>query len=313
MRNKIVFLLTKYNNPTYFPLWLENAGKNACVDFIVFSDQKEPENLPSNVRFVYFSFAEICELIQSKFDFKVNIPSPYKICDFRPAFGYIFSNYTSGYSFWGTIDLDIILGNVDHFVNDNLLDCCDRFLTRDHFSLYRNSEKVNNGFLIDQDLYKKVFTNKWIYCFGEMGKYGVYQIWKKQKWPIYEDNIIADININHHSFMVNSENDDFPRVFHRDSNGLNGYFNTNAEIHKKEYLYIHLQKRVMKYTDKCCERYFIIPNEFVPDTTKSEREFNDKIIAFLDCSESKRRINEIKYFPSIIRNKINAQKLKVKE
>jgi len=53
--------------------------------------------------------------------FEVDIESEYKLCDFKPAYGLIFSEHFKDYDFWGYCDIDIIFGNIRAYMTDVLL------------------------------------------------------------------------------------------------------------------------------------------------------------------------------------------------
>ena len=101
----------------------------------------------------------------------MNIDFPYKLCDYKPAYGLIFENYTSGYQFWGQSDIDVIYGNIRNFITDEMLDKYD-FISIRHdyttgcFALYRNNALINNIFKRSKD-YKAVFSSRQHYCFDE--------------------------------------------------------------------------------------------------------------------------------------------------
>lgn len=61
--------------------------------WIVFTDDQTIRNWPDNVLRVFMTFDELKELIQSKFDFEIKIIEPHKLCDYKPAYGYIFEEY----------------------------------------------------------------------------------------------------------------------------------------------------------------------------------------------------------------------------
>jgi len=74
-----------------------------------------------------------------------------KAGDFDPAYGVIFAEELQGYDFWGHTGLDCAYGRLDRFVGDKFLADCDIFgndpgAICGPFSLYRNSDKVNNLF-----------------------------------------------------------------------------------------------------------------------------------------------------------------------
>lgn len=81
---------------------------------------------------------------------------PYTLCQFKPAYGHIFSSYipNATYSHWAYSDLDIIFGDLPrHITNEELSDFDivtysygDQNIAylRGQFTLHRNSDKVNN-------------------------------------------------------------------------------------------------------------------------------------------------------------------------
>ena len=83
------------------------------------------------------------ELFQNHYDFPISISAPYKFCDFRPAFGEIFSDYLVGYDYWGHCDVDLIWGDIRKFVTDDVLTKYKRIFSRGHCSIYENSSEVN--------------------------------------------------------------------------------------------------------------------------------------------------------------------------
>ena len=209
------------------------------------------------------------------YDFKINIKIPYKFCDFRPAFGEIFCEDLQNYDFWGTIDLDIVLGKISHFIDDDILCRYDKILARDHFCIYRNSSEVNSRYKCQQkrgnNIYKAVFSDEKIYAFGEMGPWGVYQIWKYNGWNMYLAPICADIAVRYNHFNINGEPKIHKQIFEYTQSGdLVRYGLKNNEIVKTEFMYMHLQKRSMKKQVDLESTYYIVPNAFVNKTNKKE-------------------------------------------
>lgn len=171
-KNKIIILICYYGQfPWYFPYFLHSCKFNLTIDFLIFSDIEYQFRLSPNVKIINKSISEIKELFCKKLGFTVNIDLPYKFCDFKPAYGLIFEDYTKGYDFWGQSDIDVIYGNIRKFMNSTLLDKYD-FISLRHdyttgcFALYRNNSLMNNIFKRSKD-YKHVFCNSQHYCFDE--------------------------------------------------------------------------------------------------------------------------------------------------
>ena len=158
--------------PWYFSYFIHSCKYNDDVDFYIVTDNKETiPNKPPNVKIIDKSLEEIRNDASEKLGFKVNIDYPYKLCDFKPAYGFIFSELIKGYDFWGQSDIDIIYGNIRDFLTDELLNTYD-FISMRHdyttgcFALYKNNDLMNNFFKRSKD-FKRVFTSPDHYCFDE--------------------------------------------------------------------------------------------------------------------------------------------------
>jgi len=108
--------------PNYFNLWLKSAGSNESIDFLIFSDCNcsKYTPLPHNVKIVKTDFEALRKRIQSCYDFNLALNTPYKLCDFKPAYGEIFGPEIRGYDYWGNCDLDMIFGNIEKMADDAL-------------------------------------------------------------------------------------------------------------------------------------------------------------------------------------------------
>ena len=77
--------------PPQYRMWLASALYNTDIDFLFFTDcDVEPAK---NIIVHKMSFADFRKMVQSKFDFPIVLDRPYKICDYRPAFAYLLSDY----------------------------------------------------------------------------------------------------------------------------------------------------------------------------------------------------------------------------
>ena len=97
--------------PPQYNMWRASALYNPSINFLFFTDcEVEPEE---NIIVHKMSFDDFKNMVQEKFDFPIELDRPYKICDYRPAFAYILSDYVKGYDFWGWGDLDVVYGDID--------------------------------------------------------------------------------------------------------------------------------------------------------------------------------------------------------
>ena len=267
--------------PNYFSVWLNGAKENPEWTFLLYTDDVAGYDYPKNVIVHYTTLSECVERAQKCYDFKICVPYAYKFCDFRPAFGEIFSEDLVGYDFWGTIDLDIVFGRIDHFITEEVLDKYDKILTRDHFCIYRNDSDVCKHYRGHQaggaEFYKTVFSSPEIFAFGEKGKMGVYHIWLDNGWKMLDENWCADINVWWNHFEINSEHkNNSKQVFYHDKNGLFRLAEEKHLLKKSEFMYMHLQKRKMETPENIKQTFWVVPNRFIQQD--GELENKDEIL-----------------------------------
>lgn len=169
----IAVLLCWYGKfPWYFQYFVHSCSYNLTIDFYLITDNTEKQDfLPHNLKIINKSLNDIKIIASSILKIEVNIDYPYKLCDFKPAYGLFFSKTIQNYDFWGHSDLDIIFGDIRKFITIEMLIKYD-FISLRHdyatgcFAIYRNCEKMNTFFIRSKD-YKKVFCSSIHYCFDE--------------------------------------------------------------------------------------------------------------------------------------------------
>jgi hypothetical protein len=158
--------------PWYFQYFLRTCKSNPSVNFLIFSNENECDlEFPENVKLIKISLDQFNDLASRKLGFSVKVLNPYKICDFKPTFGLLFSDYLIGADFWGHIDLDLIFGDIRAFITekilaDNELVCVRHDFLTGYFLLFRNSRKINYLFTESKD-YQRVFLSNKHFCFDE--------------------------------------------------------------------------------------------------------------------------------------------------
>ena len=121
--NRIVYIVPYFGRlRSDFKLWLASCKMNPTINWLIYTDDKENDvllnkDIPENVMVRYISFEEMRNKIQKYFDFEIELPAPYKLCDYRPAYGEIFHDEICEYDFWGHCDMDLIFGNIRDFFN----------------------------------------------------------------------------------------------------------------------------------------------------------------------------------------------------
>ena len=170
---RIAILICYFGNlPWYFHYFVHTCKYNPDVDFYIITDDESWTNeLPSNVTIIFKKLDDINQLASAKLGFETNIREGYKLCDFKPTYGFLFPDLLKGYDFWGHGDIDVIFGDIRQFMTDELLDNHELINVRHdfisgYFLLFRNNEKMNTLFMRSKD-YKKVLSSPVHYCFDE--------------------------------------------------------------------------------------------------------------------------------------------------
>lgn len=163
MKNNVCFVVPHFGRlQNYFQLFLKTCEKNPNFHWIIFTDDDTDFQWPANVRKVSMTFEELKRRIVSKFDFEISLERPYKLCDFRPFYGYIFSDYLANYSHWGHCDTDTIMGNLGKFITDEMLDVYDKLFMLGHLAIYKNNPEINQiGFSLynERNISKDILQN----------------------------------------------------------------------------------------------------------------------------------------------------------
>lgn len=259
--------------PNYFPLWLKSAQRNPNIDFLIFSDGTYA-NLPSNVRIVHSSLADIKQRAEKALGFEVALDTPYKCCDYKAIYGLIFKEELNSYNYWGHCDLDLIWGDLEKCFIENEITRYDRFFFLGHLSLYRNNDTVNNyiklpGAAVD---YREVFTTNRICVFDEVP--GTVQIYLKHGLPMFSEKKFADVSSIYRRFrlakltITKEKIQNYHRqVFIWKDGCVYRLYCQRHRIFEEEYAYIHFKKRpnfTLNFNWQSCSSFAIIDAGFFP-------------------------------------------------
>ena len=278
--------------PVNFELWLKSCSYNRKFKFIVFTDDERIFDCPNNVEIIKMSFEDIKRLFQSKFNFKIKLESPYKLCDYKVAFGYVFEEYLNDCKYWGHCDLDLIFGNLEKYLpNEDY----DKISHLGPFCLYKNEKKVNEAFMLNGKSkfnYIGIFSSKVHFGFDEIGNYGINCIFENNGLSIYNyQKNAADLNCILEGMNITSGHSgnyttaEAKRVFEFDNGKIYGYTLIGDSIEKKEYAYLHFQKRKMNVNiNKIQDKFIILHHSF-------ENKKNDIDINFIENNQPIKRIN----------------------
>ena len=130
--------------PNYFSLWLQSCGANPKVDFLFVTDSiLDAYDVPENIHIVHNNWEELLKKIEAKFPFKIEINTPYKLTDFKPAYGYIFEEELSDSDYWGYCDIDLIFGDVLKFIAPRIEEGYEKIYRLGHLTILKNSSIID--------------------------------------------------------------------------------------------------------------------------------------------------------------------------
>lgn len=255
--------------PNYFQLWLNSCGFNIQFDFLIFTDNYDIDSfyIPSNVHFIIKTWKELIKEIETKFEFQICINSPYKLTDFKVAYGYIFESYIKQYDYWGYCDIDMIFGDLSKFVLPRLYQEYEKIYRLGHLTLMQNKKKINELFKKSGSAfsYLEVFSNKQFYSFDE--HVGLMSISKTHGIKEYYVEEMADISCRLTRLTVSRQNNYKYQVFYYENGHLyRAFINEYGLVHTNEFSYIHLQKRKMIFqmiNKNYNKNYYILSNRFL--------------------------------------------------
>lgn len=282
--------------PTYFNLWLKSCACNTDINFLIVTDN-ELYNLPANVTSIKMTLSDMKLLADKKLGLNSSLTTPYKCCDFKAVYGNIFCEYIKEYDFWGHCDFDLIFGDIRKFITDNVLEKYDKIFDLGHLALYRNTDKVNSYYKLPGSRYDyfKVFTTLDNYAFDERNC--IYQIYKKNALPMYENIDYLDIHSIFTRFKAAHNIKNYiNQVFYWENGKVIMAYKKRGKILCDEYIYIHFQKRGFQTTlDDSVKSFYIDKNGFTEKLNVGIPGLSDitSINTYILTDEIKDRINNL--------------------
>jgi hypothetical protein len=238
-------------------------ARNPDVSWLLVTDREVPDASP-NVTVEVCGFADLAKRIQSHVDVEIALTSPYKLCDFRPAYGEIFAEELAGYDFWGHCDLDVIFGRIRDHLAPEAFDA-DKILFQGNFALYRNTPEAAGWYRheVGRISYRDVFTDPEARHFDEWG--GIYYVLEDLGVRSWQQPVIFDISFHRYRTRAEHPAGRDPRRYAWEDGEICEYHLDGGRLVRRTALLIHLQKRVMRAPPAdvlAADRYWILANGF---------------------------------------------------
>lgn len=281
MNKKCIFILPyfgKFNN--YFQLFLNSFSYNSSFDLLIITDCVDKYNYPANVRLVNSKLAEVKATAEKKLGFEVCLDKPYKLCDFKPAYGLLFEEYIGGYEYWGHCDCDILFGNLEEILTPLLEQGYDKLFAAGHMTIYKNTYENNRRFMSLHNgvaIYKEAFTTSDIYVFDEdcQSKHhndnNVHSIFLESGVKVFSEDLSMNPSAGSAKFIqakyIPQERKFIKQLYVKaryyfDKGDIFSLYAQEGRLKRNGYLYMHFQMRNMRVDKKITENNSI---EILPD------------------------------------------------
>jgi hypothetical protein len=258
--------------PSYSDLFFKSCGANPTVNWLFVTDQPiDAGRLPPNVALRRTTFASLKKSIDAVLGFENVLPSPYKLCDLRPAYGVIFADATEGFDFWGHCDMDLVFGDIRRFLTPEILHAYTKVLIHGHLSLYRNRDDVNHYFELEAPnaSFRDAVSDPRSLQFDEFG--GMKLIFEHHGIPVFRnDAFLAEITPQVYRLYMEYASNARHQCFFWERGRLFRSFWEGGTCGRQEYMYIHLQKRQMRppnFDVAAADAWFVRPYDFVLKTS----------------------------------------------
>ena len=284
--NKVCFISVYFGEiPAFFKTFFDSCEWNLDFDWLIVHDKPLIYERPKNVHDVIMDLNEFEKIVEEKIGLSIPQIKPYKVCDFRPAFGIIFEDYIKGYDFWGICDTDLVLGKLSKFITNEMLESYDKIFTMGHMSLVRNNDTCNWLFkkeTINSRYYKDVFCNQKNCIYDEYE--GFTEKFCDSGLNVYKQKKCADISIKYGRLRVNekwlirciqpknryinfSKDKNYNHQIFWLSNGrtFRTYLDNEKRIIKEEYSYIHKLDFACNNKITVDDSYILTANGYVQD------------------------------------------------
>lgn len=168
---KIILIIPYFGSwPSWINYFIRSCAQNPTITWLMYTDCGEPEYKADNVIFKHCSFALYQQKVSTKLGINFSPESPYKLCDLKPALGYIHEKEIAGYDYWGFGDVDVIYGDIRAYLTDqmfrfNLISFHEHRVSG-HLCLLKNSVKMRHAFMQVRE-WRKILADNTHRCFDE--------------------------------------------------------------------------------------------------------------------------------------------------
>lgn len=243
--------------PGFFQLFLNSCEGNKHFTWYLFTDDTTEFVYPDNVKVEYTSFEETQARFRKALGDKIVLERPYKLCDYRPSYGLVYSEILKEYGYWGHCDIDLLFGNLEKYVVPLMENRYDKIFAAGHLTLYRNTIENNSIFKLPLNgelLFEEYSQSEKNHGFDENGgnKKNVHNIFLEHGCNVYAQDLSFNCSDKYYSFHRRmydactgewvTEKKKRAAYFWCDGS-VKEFVLKNGIVFEHEYIYMHFQGR----------------------------------------------------------------------
>ena len=169
MKKLIIIIPYFGSKPRWLNFFLASLAFNPEIDWLFISDF-EIKHKPKNYNHIFVKFEDYKLFISKKLNIPFAPEAPYKLCDLKPAFGFLHYDFVKNYQFWGYSDIDLVYGDLlgayGELLNSYDVISSHSWLLAGHFSIFRTMKETIYLFSMLQN-WKDAFLDPHYISFDE--------------------------------------------------------------------------------------------------------------------------------------------------
>ncbi|MBQ3427199.1 MAG: hypothetical protein IJH37_08665 [Clostridia bacterium] len=295
MKNRVCIISCYMGElPDYFKAFLLSCKYNSGYDWLIITDDDPSVELPGNVRIKKMQLSDLERLIKEKIGSWAVLPSAYKLCDYKVAYGLLFEDDLIGYTHWGYGDIDVVYGELSRYITDEMLDKYDKVFPLGHLSIMKNNDRCKRAFMIEAEStssYKSVYSSANSFYFDE--NKGINEKMAAAGMKVYLRIDFIDISSMYTRLRTVTADEvkillpgcalseqTYPQNYKRQiyvwDNGRLLRYIYDGDMKCDEYAYMHFRRRLKIDIDENCKRFIIGKSVIAADDSIITRSDIDK-------------------------------------
>jgi len=169
---KIVIIIEYFGEawPEWIELFFLSCRKNPSINWLIHTDCPCDQYSYPNITFSKMTWESYKRHISDRLQITFNPNNNYKLCDIRPALGFVWEKDIASYDFYGYGDIDLIYGNLRAFLTNSVLQynviSTHEWCFSGHLSLFKNESWIRNSFR-DFSNWRQIFESQTHFRFDE--------------------------------------------------------------------------------------------------------------------------------------------------